>query len=98
MNTEKHKNGITKELKNERTVFWFLRSCVSLFFSSRRQRGGFIALITALLVSVATLLVASTLIYLSGSESFQGFQAVESLATLQIGDSCIEEALFRLKN
>lgn len=62
------------------------------------NKKGFIALITVLLVSVSALLIASTLIYLSGSESLQGFQSVESLATLQIGDSCIEEALFRLKN
>lgn len=62
------------------------------------SRKGFIALITVLLVSASTLLVASTLIYLSGSESLQGFQSVESLATVQIGDSCIEESLFRLKN
>lgn len=59
---------------------------------------GFIALLTVLLVSVSTLLMATTLIFLSGSESLQGFQATESSATLQIGDSCIEEALFRLKN
>ena len=64
----------------------------------QKSNAGFIALITVLLVSVATLLIASTLIYLGGSESLQGFQFAESLSALQIGDSCIEEALFRLKN
>ena len=59
---------------------------------------GFIALMTVLFVSVTTLLIATTLIYLSGSESLQGFQSAESSATLQVGDSCLEEALFRLKN
>lgn len=63
-----------------------------------RTNDGFIALLTVLFVSVSMLLVASTLIYLSGSESLQGFQSVESSATLQIGESCFEEALFRLKN
>ncbi|GEM_PF-3709357 len=64
----------------------------------KNSKNGFVALVTLLLVSVSTLLAASTLLYLSGSESLQGFQSAESLAVLQIGDSCIEEALFRLKN
>lgn len=81
-------------------VFIYLTKIVKIFmkFNSQKSKRGFIALITVLLVSISTLLVASTLIYLSGSESLQGFQSVESLATLQIGDGCIEEALFRLKN
>jgi len=59
---------------------------------------GFTALITVLIVSAITIISATTLIFLSISESLLGFSAAETHEAIQIADSCAEEALFRLKS
>lgn len=75
-----------------------MKNSNKLISCTLQAEDGFIALITVVLVAVSTLLIASTLIYLSTSESFLSFQAVESHEASQVGDSCVEEGLFRLKH
>jgi len=62
------------------------------------RKQGFTALITVLIVSAITIAAATTLVFLSTSESLLGFSANQSHETVQIGDSCAEEAYFRLKS
>ena len=59
---------------------------------------GFTALITVLMVSVISILTATTLVFLSTSESLFGFSAGLSYETAQIADACAEEAFFRFKS
>lgn len=59
---------------------------------------GFTALITVLIVSAITITAAATTIFLATSESLLGFSASESHATIQLADTCAEEAFFRLKS
>ncbi len=58
---------------------------------------GFIALITVIIVSAVTLIVAATTIFLGTSESLLGFSADQSHETFQIAESCLEETYFRFK-
>lgn len=104
-----YKNRETEEQRNRRTAASgeprqrreklkpFLCFYVSMFTGARQGRGGFIALITVIIVSAITLIVAATTIFLGTSESLLGFSADQSHETFQIGESCMEEALFRLK-
>ncbi len=62
-----------------------------------KKENGFTALVTVLLVSVFSLTIALTTIFLSSSESTFSFYANQSHESLQLADTCAEEAYFRLK-
>lgn len=63
----------------------------------KNNKEGFIALITVLIVSAITIIVAATTIFLGLSESLLGFSADRSHEAFQLAESCAEEAYFRLK-
>ena len=66
--------------------------------STLNPNSGFTALITVLMVSAISILTATTLVFLSTSESLFGFSAGLSYEAAQIADACVEEAFFRFKS